>query len=266
MKKFKDKEWIEYLVHTEYAGSQGTSDTEMYFPDTDTRVKGYMGFAPFYYALAYSFMARKCVCIGSGGGFVPSLMRQAQIDIGFPNGYGDETVVIDANFEPIGGPIIEEYPLAGWQGHPHWDTDENHPFNVRYPEIRKIMKKSEDAFDDIDFEIDLIHIDGDHSYEGVSRDFELYFKKVKHNGIITLHDTELCGGVKDFIKELRYTSVRDGCEIINFGKVIYGDSTYEDNIHESERKGELPDDFDPTVRPEHNEKYKWGGLGVIRKL
>jgi hypothetical protein len=263
MKKFKDEDWIEYLVHTEYAGSQGTSDTEMYFPSTDIRVKGYMGFGPFYYALAYSFMAKKCVCVGSGGGFVPSLMRQAQIDIGFPDGYGDETVVIDANFEPIDGPITEENPLWGWQGHPYWDTDENHPFNVRYPEIRKIMKKSEDAFDDIDFEIDLIHIDGDHSYEGVKRDFELYFEKVKHNGIITLHDVELCGGVKSFFEELEN---HKDCEIINFGQVVYGDFTHEDNIFDKERKGELPEDFDPTIKPIHAEKYKWGGLGVIRKL
>ena len=67
MKKFKNKDWIKYLIHTEYAGSQGTSDTEMYFPNTEVRVKDYMGFAPFYYALAYSFMAKKCVCVGSGG-------------------------------------------------------------------------------------------------------------------------------------------------------------------------------------------------------
>ena len=29
---------------------------------------------------------------------------------------------------------------------------------------------------------------------------------------------------------------------------------------------ELPEDFDPTIKPIHAEKYKWGGLGVIRKI
>jgi len=150
MKKFKNKDWIKYLIHTEYAGSQGTSDTEMYFPNTEVRVKDYMGFAPFYYALAYSFMAKKCVCVGSGGGFVPSLMRQAQIDIGFPPDYGDETIIIDADLEPTSP---KEGVLYGWQGHPRWNRDENHPFNKQYPEIRKIIKKSEDAINEIDFEM-----------------------------------------------------------------------------------------------------------------
>ena len=40
----------------------------------------------------------------------------------------------------------------------------------------------------------------------------------------------------------------------------------EDNIFDKERKGELPEDFDPTVKPIHNEKYGWGGLAVIKKV
>jgi hypothetical protein len=260
MKKFKCKDWIEYLIHTEYAGSQGTSDTEMYFPNTEVRVKDYMGFAPVYYALAYSFMAKKCVCVGSGGGFVPSLMRQAQIDIGFPPDYGDETIIIDADIEPTSP---KEGVLYGWQGHPHWNKNKNHPFNKQYPEIRKIIKKSVDAIEDIDFEIDLIHIDGDHSYEGVKKDFELYYPKVKSNGVITLHDTESCGSITKFLSELKDENY---CEIVNFGKVNYTDWTHEDNIFDTERKGELPEDFDPSVKPIHNEKYGWGGLAVIKKV
>ena len=35
-----------------------------------------------------------------------------------------------------------------------------------------------------------MHIDGDHSYEGVKKDFELYSQIMSENGIITIHDTD----------------------------------------------------------------------------
>ena len=45
-----------------------------------------------YYALAYSLRATTCVCLGSGGGFVPRMMRQAQRDLDL----GDSrTILID---------------------------------------------------------------------------------------------------------------------------------------------------------------------------
>ena len=36
--------------------------------------------------------------------------------------------------------------------------------------------------------IDFLFIDGDHSYEGVKKDFEMYKSLVKNNGMIALHD------------------------------------------------------------------------------
>ena len=37
-------------------------------------------------------------------------------------------------------------------------------------------------------QIDLLFIDGDHTYEGVKKDFEMYSPLVKKNGIIGFHD------------------------------------------------------------------------------
>ena len=37
-------------------------------------------------------------------------------------------------------------------------------------------------------EIDLLFIDGDHTYSGVKRDFQLYAPFVKNNGLVVLHD------------------------------------------------------------------------------
>ena len=57
-------------------------------------------------------------------------------------------------------------------------------------------------------QLDLLFIDGDHSYEGVKKDFEMYSLLVKKDGLIILHD--ICNeneGVKDFWKEIKYPKV-----------------------------------------------------------
>ena len=44
-----------------------------------------------YYSLAYSLKARTCVNLGSGGGFVPRMLRQAQRDLAPRLRRGEET-------------------------------------------------------------------------------------------------------------------------------------------------------------------------------
>jgi predicted O-methyltransferase YrrM len=53
-----------------------------------------------------------------------------------------------------------------------------------------------------DRKVDFLFIDGDHTYEGVTRDFEMYSPLVKRGGIIAIHDIvpaspENVGGVPD---------------------------------------------------------------------
>ena len=55
--------------------------------------------------------------------------------------------------------------------------------------------------------IDFLFIDGDHSYEGVKEDFEMYGPLVKKGGIIAFHDIvdgldEHVGGVPRFWREI----------------------------------------------------------------
>ena len=52
-----------------------------------------LGAGLLYYSLAYSIRARTCVCLGSGGGFVPRLMRQAQRDLDLEGG---RTILVDS--------------------------------------------------------------------------------------------------------------------------------------------------------------------------
>ena len=56
--------------------------------------------------------------------------------------------------------------------------------------------------------IDVLFIDGDHSYEGVAEDFRMYVPMVAPGGLIALHDIvpgppEAVGGVPDFWREAR---------------------------------------------------------------
>ena len=56
--------------------------------------------------------------------------------------------------------------------------------------------------------VDFLFIDGDHSYEGVKKDFEMYSPLVRKGGVVAFHDVapkgvpELTGGVPRFWKEI----------------------------------------------------------------
>ncbi|MBU4501396.1 MAG: class I SAM-dependent methyltransferase [Nanoarchaeota archaeon] len=57
-------------------------------------------------------------------------------------------------------------------------------------------------------EIDFLFIDGDHSYNGVKKDFKMYSPLVKERGIIAFHDIvpgpkENVGGVPEFWSEIK---------------------------------------------------------------
>lgn len=45
--------------------------------------------------------------------------------------------------------------------------------------------------------IDFLFIDGDHTYKGVKQDFNNWFKHVKNDGFILLHDSRRISGTKD---------------------------------------------------------------------
>lgn len=55
--------------------------------------------------------------------------------------------------------------------------------------FKVIVGRSEDVVGEIPNEIDLLHVDGNHSEEKSMRDIELYLPKVKQGGVICLDDT-----------------------------------------------------------------------------
>lgn len=49
-----------------------------------------------------------------------------------------------------------------------------------------------------DEKVDFLFIDGDHTYPAVEKDYNLYYSKVKHGGLIFLHDSRMFRGGANF--------------------------------------------------------------------
>ncbi len=173
-----------------------------------------LGGGMLYYSLAYSLKSKTCVCLGSGGGFVPRMMRQAQRDLKLD---GSRTFLVDGTLQ------VEKDKKEIW-GEPCW-VSEDSAFRTNYPDVEIRLELTETAFREYfqpnNIKIDFLHIDADHHYEGVKLDWDLYSTLVPDDGIITLHDTinyrPPCG-VYRLMDEIRDSGEY---EMINF-PIAYG--------------------------------------------
>lgn len=140
------------------------------------------------YSLIQHMRAKNCVCIGSGGGYIPRIMTQARIDLYKQNIFEGNG---DYNWGDIGATYVVD-PCNNIGGPSDINNEKSFFRNTFYP--RFIKETSENAYYNFfvleDIEIDILFIDGDHSYKGVKQDFDLYSKILSLNGIIILHDTD----------------------------------------------------------------------------
>lgn len=95
------------------------------------------------------------------------------LEIGVSYGYNAEVMLKCLNLKILF--LIDPIPLCQ-------DRIKKFP-NAIYSPFR-----SEDIYRHIPDNLDFIYIDGDHSYEGVKKDIELYWPKVRKGGVFGGHD------------------------------------------------------------------------------
>ena len=166
-----------------------TNDGEFVpFRYTHGATDNHMGDGLIVYSIIQHMRAKNCVCIGSGGGFIPRIMTQARIDLHKQEIFEGNP---DYNWGDIGATYLVD-ACNGVGGRCQIDDETSFFRSHFYP--RFIQDTSENAYYNFfvlqDIKIDVLFIDGDHSYEGVKKDFELYSKILTKNGIIILHDTD----------------------------------------------------------------------------
>ena len=72
-----------------------------------------------------------------------------------------------------------------------WITQLNLLRNKISYKVKIVEAFSYEAAKNIDNKIDFIFVDGDHSYEGIQKDWNMYSEKVIIGGYILLHDTSV---------------------------------------------------------------------------
>lgn len=160
---------------TPYRWSHGASDE-------------HMGDGIMVYALIQYMCFKNCVCIGSGGGFIPRIMTQARIDL-YNQGMFEGNK--DFNWGDIGTTYLVD-PCNNVGGGSDV-SDKNNFFNKTFVP-RFIKSTSQEAYYNFfvrhEIKIDLLFLDGDHSYEGLKSDFELYTTLLNDKGVVIVHDTD----------------------------------------------------------------------------
>ena len=140
------------------------------------------------YSVIHYLRAKVCVCLGSGGGFIPRIMTQARFDLYDSKIFeGDR----DINWGDIGSTYLVDAD-NGVGGFTDW-TDENSYYRKHF-DPRLLLTTTEEAFYNFfvkeDIKIDYLHIDAGHTYKDVKNDFELYSQILQPHGIISIHDTD----------------------------------------------------------------------------
>lgn len=165
--------------------------------------RGELGYALFHYAMISNLRPKRVLCVGSGKGFIPAICALACKD----NNQGHVDFV-DAGYD--------ETNPNNWGGTGFWksvDPKKHFSYLGLSEWITTHVTTSENFAKGSHHRWQYIYIDADHSYEGVKKDYQLFWPRFEKGGFMTFHDVLLRHhtdpksnhfGVWRFWKELAY--------------------------------------------------------------
>ncbi|PJE67800.1 hypothetical protein COU95_00430 [Candidatus Shapirobacteria bacterium CG10_big_fil_rev_8_21_14_0_10_40_9] len=152
---------------------------------------GNLGYGFIHYALIRNLKSKRVLCVGSGKGLIPAICALACKDnqMGFVD-------FVDAGYG-------KNHPKS-WAGDGFWKkVDPERHFSLLGVSdwIKTYVMTSQDfakKFPKRSY--GYISLDGDHSYEGVKLDYELFWPKLKEGGFMAFHDVTVkqWGKLKNF--------------------------------------------------------------------
>ena len=177
------------------------SDDNLVACDAKASMEGEVDIALAHYFLSKMFTPRETIVISSWEGHVPffycllHFVRPRRfVELGT---YYGNSFFAACQMSKLMGDSIECIAVDSWQGDKHAGVLEENVFsqfkNILenwYPKekyIRSLFSDAVHMFEDKS--IDILHIDGLHTYEAVSEDFQTWLPKMSERGIIMFHDT-----------------------------------------------------------------------------
>lgn len=162
-----------------------------------------LGFGGIFYSLTRAIRPRFIVVIGSKAGFAPILFAKGLKD---NEGYGIGKIDCEAVdlVHPAQKPqlhfIDPSYSISRgdpnhWYGLGNWDDPEKVTSLWRKFEVDDIvqhfkMTSQEYLKQTFNTAIDLLYVDGDHSYEGVTHDLTQFYCHLSSNALVLAHDVD----------------------------------------------------------------------------
>ncbi|MBI5449680.1 class I SAM-dependent methyltransferase [Candidatus Gottesmanbacteria bacterium] len=163
------------------------------------KTSGNLGYGWIHYALIRILKPERVLCIGSRYGFIPAICALACRDN--KKGIVD---FVDANYDqndPEHNTKLGGKHDTHWGGVGFWTPEhvKNHFHKFKLNEhIRMTVATSRDFHRMNPTQTwQYIHLDGDHSYQGIKTDVCRFFPKLTSGGMLTLHDirTKHAGGL-----------------------------------------------------------------------
>ena len=134
---------------------------------------------------------------------IEEMKPKVTVDLGIDYGY---SLIAFAHNNPGKVYGIDGFEGDEWTGSRNtYDQVSGHVTNLQLNNVTLIKGFFDDVVKTWDTKIDLLHIDGFHSYEAVKNDFEKWSGFVNSTGVILFHDTDSHDsrfGVKQFFSEI----------------------------------------------------------------